>query len=76
MKVYLTARLSVRADRRHKEVEALDYDSVEADMATRDAIDSSRDASPLTEAPGSVVIDTTDRSIEDVVAAVLELLPS
>ena len=76
VKVYLTARLAVRADRRHKEVEALDYDAVQADMATRDAIDSSRDASPLTEAPGSTVIDTTDRSIDEVVAAVLELLPS
>ena len=76
VKVYLTARLAVRADRRHKEVEELDYDSVAADIATRDAIDSSRDASPLTEAPGSTVIDTTDRSIDEVVAAVLELLPS
>ena len=76
VKVYLTARLAVRADRRHREVEDLDYDSVAADIATRDAIDSSRDASPLTEAPGSTVIDTTDRSIDEVVAAVLELLPS
>jgi len=76
VKVYLTARLEARAERRHKEIEELDYDSVAADMATRDAIDSSRDASPLTEAPGSVVIDTSDRSIDEVVAAVLELLPS
>ncbi|HYD10776.1 MAG TPA: (d)CMP kinase [Acidimicrobiales bacterium] len=76
VKVYLTARLEARAERRHKEVEALDYDSVAADMATRDAMDSSRDASPLTEAPGSVVIDTTSQSVDEVVAAVLALLPS
>ena len=75
VKVYLTARLAVRADRRHREIEDYDYDSVAADMATRDAIDSSRDASPLTEAPGSFVIDTTDRSIEEVVDLVLAQLP-
>lgn len=73
-KVYLTARLDVRADRRHKEVEALDYDRVEADMATRDAIDSTRDVSPLTQAGDAVVIDTTDHSVEDVVDIVLGLV--
>ena len=76
VKVYLTARLAVRADRRHKEVEDYDYDAVAADMAARDTIDSTRDASPLTEAPGSFVIDTTDRSIDDVVELVLGKLPS
>lgn len=76
VKVYLTARLAVRADRRHKEVEDLAYSTVEADMAARDTIDSTRDASPLTEAPGSTVIDTTERSVEEVVALVLAEVPS
>lgn len=73
-KVYLTARLDVRADRRHREVEALEYDRVAADMATRDAIDSSRDTSPLTQAGDAIVIDTTDHSIEEVVETVLGLV--
>lgn len=71
-KVYLTARLAVRADRRHKEVEELAYESVAADMAARDTVDSTREASPLQLAEGAIVIDTTDHSIDEVVALVLE----
>jgi cytidylate kinase len=71
-KVYLTARLAVRADRRHKEVEDLAYESVAADMAARDTVDSTREASPLQLAEGAIVIDTTDHSIDEVVALVLE----
>ena len=73
-KVYLTARLEVRAGRRHKEVEALAYERVAADMVTRDTVDSTREASPLTLAEGSVVIDTTDHSVEEVVEIVLGLV--
>jgi cytidylate kinase len=73
-KVYLTARLAVRADRRHKEVEDLEYDRVAADMATRDTLDSTREASPLNQADDAVVIDTTDHSIDDVVQLVMDLV--
>lgn len=71
-KVYLTARLAVRADRRHKEVEELEYESVAADMAARDTVDSTREASPMQLADGAIVIDTTDHSVDKVVALVLE----
>ena len=71
-KVYLTARLAVRADRRHKEVEDLEYERVAADMAARDTIDSTREESPMQLAEGAIVIDTTDHSIDEVVALVLE----
>ena len=74
-KVYLTARLAVRADRRHKEVEELDYDRVAADIAARDTYDSSRAESPLAMADDAVLIDTTDRSVDEVVAEVLRHLP-
>jgi CMP/dCMP kinase len=74
LKVYLNARLAVRAERRFKEVTDLDYERVAADMAERDTLDSSRDESPLAVADGAVVIDTTDRSIDDIVAEVLSHL--
>src|SRR3954451_13744296 len=74
LKVYLTARLAVRATRRHQEVVELDYENVAADMAVRDTLDSTRDASPLQQATDALVVDTTDRSIEDVVAFVLAQL--
>ena len=70
-KVYLTARLAVRADRRHKEVEELAYESVAADMAARDTLDSTREASPLQMAEGAIVIDTTDHTVDEVVEIVM-----
>lgn len=74
LKVYLTANLDVRAGRRHKEIEDLDYDRVAADLASRDTRDSSRDHSPLVMADDAVLIDTTDHSIDEVVAEVLRHL--
>jgi CMP/dCMP kinase len=67
VKAYLTARLEVRAGRRHKEVADLDYEAVMADMARRDIVDEGRDVDPLLCAPEAVRIDTTDRSVEDIV---------
>lgn len=66
VKVYLTATEEERARRRHEEG---------ADgMARRDRLDSSRAASPLTVAEGARVIDTTGRSIQDVVEEILSWL--
>jgi cytidylate kinase len=71
LKVYLTASPEARAGRRAKEVTDLDYETVAADIARRDAFDQGRADSPLTEPPGSVVIDTTDRTVEEIVDEVL-----
>jgi cytidylate kinase len=67
LKAYLTANLEVRAGRRQKEVSDLDYETVVADMARRDTLDEGRDVDPLLCAPDAVRIDTTDRSVEDIV---------
>ena len=67
VKAYLTARLEVRAGRRHKEVADLDYEAVMADMARRDTVDEGRDVDPLLCAPDALRIDTTDRSVDDIV---------
>jgi cytidylate kinase len=74
LKAYLTARLEVRAGRRHQEVTDLDYAAVEADMARRDTVDTERDVDPLQQAGDAVVIDTSDRSVEDIVADIVERL--
>ena len=71
-KVYLTARIEERAARRHKEVKDLDYERVAADMVTRDTVDSTREASPLQLADDAIVIDTSEHSIDEVVALVME----
>lgn len=68
LKVYLTASPEVRAERRSKEVTDLDYETVAADIARRDAADQGRDDSPLAEAEGALVVDTSDRAIDEIVA--------
>jgi cytidylate kinase len=67
LKAYLTARLEVRAGRRHKEVADLEYEAVVADMARRDTIDEGREVDPLLCADDAVRIDTTDRSVDEIV---------
>lgn len=74
LKVYLTADANARAQRRAKEVTELDYETVAADLARRDALDEGRDHSPLTVPDDAYVVDTTDRSVDEVVDVVLERL--
>ena len=69
LKVYLTARPEVRAERRAAEVIGLDYETVAADMARRDAYDSGRDTSPLRQADDALEVDTSDLTIDEIVAS-------
>lgn len=75
LKVYLTADPEVRAERRSKEVADLDYETVAADMARRDALDSAREASPLAQATDAVHLDTTGLTVEEIVDALSERVP-
>lgn len=72
LKVYLNASPEVRATRRAGEVTDLDYDTVAADLARRDAYDSGRSADPLTRADGAIEVDTSDMTIDDVVALLVD----
>jgi cytidylate kinase len=76
LKVFLTADDGERANRRSKEMLDLDFDQVAADMARRDHIDSTRTTSPLAVADDAVRLDTTGRSVDEIVNAVLELAGS
>jgi cytidylate kinase len=67
LKVYLTADPAVRAARRAKEMTDLEYDTVAADIARRDAADQGRSDSPLVEADDAVTVDTTGLEIDEVV---------
>jgi 3-phosphoshikimate 1-carboxyvinyltransferase len=66
VKVYLTASPEERARRRH--------DEVPGGVARRDHIDSTREASPLAHVADAHLLDTTDRTVEDVVEEVLSWL--
>lgn len=74
LKVYLTADPEERARRRAKEVTDLDYEQVAADIARRDALDTTRAADPLVEAADATVVDTTGLDIDEVVATITGLL--
>jgi len=71
VKIYITASPVERARRRHKDLSAAGVlvaaAALSRQMARRDEIDSSRQASPLRKAADAVLIDTTSLSIEDVV---------
>lgn len=74
-KLFLTASPRIRAERRVSEAGG-DVDAVERSILERDRIDSSRVDSPLSESSDSIVIDTTDRTIDEVVAFILEIVES
>jgi cytidylate kinase len=73
LKLYLTASPRVRAERRVAEAGG-DVDEIEAAIAARDQYDSTRADSPLREADGGVLVDTTGLGIEAVLAHILRLL--
>jgi cytidylate kinase len=73
LKLYLTASPRVRAERRVAEAGG-DVDEIEAAIAARDHYDSTRADSPLTEAAGSAFVDTTGRTIPEVLEHILQLL--
>jgi CMP/dCMP kinase len=75
VKVFLTASEAERARRRQRDEAAPDVDAVAAALARRDKLDSSRTVSPLRPADDAVVIDTTARTVDDVVDEVVGLLP-
>lgn len=74
LKVYLTADPEVRAQRRSQEVTDLDYETVAADLARRDALDQGRETSPLTEAPDAFLVDTTGLTVEEILDVITKEL--
>jgi cytidylate kinase len=75
LKVYLNARPDVRAERRAAEVTDLDYETVAADMARRDALDQGRETAPLRQADGAIELDTSDMTVDEIVADLAGRLP-
>ncbi|MGA9277183.1 (d)CMP kinase [Ilumatobacter sp.] len=74
LKLFVTASARVRAERRVAELGG-DVDEVEASIIERDRKDSSRADSPLVEASGAKVVDTTGMPIDAVVREIVEMLP-
>jgi len=76
VKIFLTASLDTRANRRAKEYnengsEVL-VDDIKSNLSNRDKIDSSRNNSPLTKAANAVEVDTTNITIAEQVNLILK----
>lgn len=74
---YLTASAEARARRRQKEevekgIANQTAEAVKASLLARDAIDSTRKYAPLKKADGAIEIDSSDLTLDEVVALVLE----
>ncbi len=73
-KFFITADSRVRATRRYDELlargEKVDFDTLHAEIVARDKQDSEREFSPLVCSKDAMVIDTSNMSINEVVAAV------
>ncbi|HTA12047.1 MAG TPA: (d)CMP kinase [Solirubrobacteraceae bacterium] len=72
LKVFLTADPRERARRRAAELGA-DVEQVLAEQTLRDQRDSTREHSPLEPAPGSITLDTSGLSVEQVVGQIARL---
>lgn len=69
MKIFMTARPEVRAQRRYLELVSkgmpADREAVVKNITDRDRIDSSREASPLRRADDAVILDNSDMTPEE-----------
>lgn len=74
VKIYLDATLERRVERRQAELAAhgvpIDREELRAQMRERDRLDRERPVAPLRPAPGARIIDSSDLSVEEVVAAI------
>ena len=74
VKIYLTASVETRANRRYKELiekgEPADLSKIAADIEERDYRDMHREMSPLRQAEDAILVDSSDMNIDEVVAAI------
>ncbi|MFJ2189900.1 MULTISPECIES: (d)CMP kinase [unclassified Kitasatospora] len=79
VKVFLTASERARAERRAAELRAKGVDeatitAMAADLARRDAADSSRKTAPLAQAADAVLVDTSELTLEQVIDRIAALV--
>ena len=78
VKVYLTASVATRAKRRYDELlakgETADLGQIATDIEDRDYRDMHRELSPLKQAEDAVLVDSSDLTIEEVVAVIEKLV--
>ncbi len=77
-KIYLTASVEVRAQRRYQELaekgQTPDIKEIAKDIAERDYRDMHRETSPLKQAEDAVLVDTSDMTIPEVIDRILNIV--
>jgi cytidylate kinase len=72
VKLFVTARPEVRAQRRYEELKrmglAVHYDDVLADIRARDERDRNRETAPLVKAEDAVLLDTSEMDADEAIA--------
>ncbi len=80
LKIFLTATVDERARRRFEELKAkgnvTDFEQVRKEIILRDKQDSTREIAPLAKAEDAILLDSTNLTIEQVVAEILRLARS
>lgn len=78
VKVYLTASVEVRAQRRYKELIekglSADIEQIKKDIEERDYRDMNREIAPLRQAEDAILVDSSNLTIEESAAAILALI--
>lgn len=69
LKIFLTASVEVRADRRHRELiekgMPAEFEDVQANLEKRDQIDSNRADSPLKMADDAILLDNSEMTLDE-----------
>ena len=79
LKIYLTASVDTRADRRYKELVGknmpADLEKIKRDIEVRDYQDMHREIAPLTQAEDAYYLDSSALTIDEVVAEIIGKIP-
>ena len=77
VKIFLTANINVRANRRFKQVSQKNdsnYEDILMDLVERDKRDESRKISPLKKAEDAILLDNTHNSLEETINIVKNII--
>ncbi len=77
-KIYLTASVIERAERRYKELidkgHEVDFEEIKDEIIKRDYNDMNRSVSPLTKANDAIEVDTSGQTIDQVVETIITIV--
>ena len=80
IKFFFTASPEIRAERRYKELKEkgldVSYDEILKEVKERDYLDTTRKDSPLKPAKDAIIIDTSDKNLDEVLQEVLDIVKS